>query len=86
MVCNILSKSALRIAKQPSIRNGSGQSKMIISENLLKKVINGDESGVYSYSSEIKQHLHSGSFRVLTKKKNRQSNIKSVLIVFFFRL
>lgn len=55
-------------------------------ENMLKKIITGDESWVYGYDPETKQQSsqwkHASSPRPKKARQSR-SNIKSMLIVFF---
>jgi len=55
-------------------------------ENFLKNVITGDETCVYSYNVETKEHSSQWMGKLLPQpKKARQShsNVKVMLIVFF---
>ena len=55
-------------------------------ENVLKKVIAGDESWVYDYDPETKQHYLEASRRASAEKSTSKSEPCQVNADYFFRL
>ena len=87
-VCEIHSEIAHDRAERPLLWNRQDNLEMVSddNENVLKKVITGDESWVYSYDPETKQQSSQWKRpdepRPKTARQSR-SHVKSMLIIFF---